>query len=40
MPGQLERLGETQVRLLAAYVYSLSPHTAAAAPPAAGAVSP
>ena len=40
MPGQLERLCETQVRLLAAYVYSLSPHTAAAAPPAAGAVSP
>ena len=36
MPPQLERLGETKVRLLAAYVLSLSrPAVAASAAPAA-----
>ena len=35
MPAHLERLGETEVRLLAAYVLSLSQPAAAAPPPAA-----
>ena len=39
MPAHLERLGETKVRLLAAYVLSLSRPAASAAPASAPTVS-